>query len=99
MADFASKCPTCYLEANESDTKCRRCGEVLKKQEEQSNVSCLTIITGAVTLLIFVFVGYLFGGWIGVAAGIFFWMVALGSIGLTKDVMDAGEAARKFKSD
>ncbi len=112
MTDTVFKCPYCAEEIKYEAQKCKHCGEWLNENEQSkfdesldkqeaaediNSSQVLKTIFGIVSLVAFIFIGYLFGGWVGSVIGLFLWLVGLGSIGLTKDISDAGEAARQNK--
>ena len=45
-----------------------------------------------ITLVLFPFFGFLIMGWPGIIAGIVLWLIAAGSIGITKDIEKAAES-------
>jgi len=67
------------------------------EQKKSKKFSGLKTGFGITTLIAFIFIGYVVGSWIGLFVAIFLWLVAAGSIGLSQDISDAGEAARQRK--
>jgi len=94
-----TKCPYCAEEIKGEAKKCKHCGEWLNKNEEPEKSSTLTVVFGIVTFIAFAFIGFLMWGWTGLVIGIFLWLVGAGSIGLSRDISDSGEVARKQKKN
>ncbi len=62
-------------------------------------MKAVKFLFGLITFVVFIGFGALILGPIGAGAGLFFWLVAYGSIKATQDVSDAGEYARKKKQE
>ena len=102
IKDEAIKCKHCgewlksSAKANSNATSFVE--EESPERQQPDKISGLKAFLGIISFIAFAFFGFLVGEWVGLFVGIILWLIGAGSIGLTQDITDAGEAARKQKS-